>query len=598
MPRRWWLPIALMVVALARESFAAPAAPPSIGWQAWSDGQFAQAKREHRFVILDLEAVWCHWCHVMDDTTYADPAVRKLIAEKYIAVRVDQDSRPDISNRYEDYGWPATVVFDGDGHEIVKRRGYLPPGQMASMLQAIIDDPTPGPSVTAEVEVHPAGSPALTAAQRAELAGRLKSDYDGKSGGWFGEQKYVDPGVLEYCLIDGDGDLQKMARQTLDANERLVDPVWGGVDQYSTDSDWEHPHYEKIMSTEAGNLRIYAQAYLASGDERYLTDAQKIYSYLRGFLLSPQGAFYVSQDADLHPSEQSGEHSGDYYKLDDAHRRKLGVPRVDEHLYSRENGWAISSLCELYDATGEASVLDQAVAAANWVIKNRSIGGGGFGHDEHDVAGPYLGDTLAMGAAFLSLYESTADRVWLGRAQDSLNFILGHFGDPATMGLRTAAGSDGTLAAPRPEVDENVEAARFANLLYAYTGQTKDRELASGVMRYLASPEVWKNRGWAVGGILLADREIGSPPLHVAILGAKSDAVARELFQTALRVATGYKRIDWIDASEAKLPNLDVQYPKLPYPAAFVCTGAACSSPVKTPGALAAKLAKVTGESR
>jgi uncharacterized protein YyaL (SSP411 family) len=61
-------------------------------------------------VLLDLEAVWCHWCHVMDAVTYADPDVRKEMAAKYLAVKVDQDSRPDISNRYEDYGWPATVV--------------------------------------------------------------------------------------------------------------------------------------------------------------------------------------------------------------------------------------------------------------------------------------------------------------------------------------------------------------------------------------------------------------------------------------------------------------------------------------------------------
>ncbi len=83
----------------------------------------------------------------MDEKTYHDPAVIKLLNERYICVRVDQDSRPDISNKYEDYGWPATIVFDATGGEIVKRQGYLPPAQMASMLQAIMDDPTPGPSV-------------------------------------------------------------------------------------------------------------------------------------------------------------------------------------------------------------------------------------------------------------------------------------------------------------------------------------------------------------------------------------------------------------------------------------------------------------------
>ena len=77
---------------------------PKIDWQPWSDGVFKQAAAQHKLVLLDLEAVWCHWCHVMDDTTYSDPRVIALIRSKYIAVRVDQDSRPDLANRYEDYG--------------------------------------------------------------------------------------------------------------------------------------------------------------------------------------------------------------------------------------------------------------------------------------------------------------------------------------------------------------------------------------------------------------------------------------------------------------------------------------------------------------
>src|SRR6202162_1119095 len=101
------------------------------------------------------------WCCVMDEETYRDPTVVKLINSKFIALKVDQDSRPDLSNRYEDYGWPATIVFNSDGSEIVKRRGYLPPGQMASMLQAIIDDPSPGPSVVHEAPLVPGGETAL-----------------------------------------------------------------------------------------------------------------------------------------------------------------------------------------------------------------------------------------------------------------------------------------------------------------------------------------------------------------------------------------------------------------------------------------------------
>jgi len=127
---------------------------PTLAWQPWSDAAFAQAKEQKRFVLLDLEAVWCHWCHVMDENTYSDPAVINMLRKHYIVVKADQDARPDLSNRYEDYGWPATVVFNGDGQEIVKRQGYLAPDEMLSMLQAILDDPTPGPSVRPEAKLE------------------------------------------------------------------------------------------------------------------------------------------------------------------------------------------------------------------------------------------------------------------------------------------------------------------------------------------------------------------------------------------------------------------------------------------------------------
>src|SRR5580704_2683853 len=88
---------------LAALAATAGARSQPIIWQPWSDQVWAQAKREHKLVLLDLEAVWCHWCHVMDATTYRDPEVAALIAEHYLAVKVDQDARPDLANRYQDF---------------------------------------------------------------------------------------------------------------------------------------------------------------------------------------------------------------------------------------------------------------------------------------------------------------------------------------------------------------------------------------------------------------------------------------------------------------------------------------------------------------
>src|SRR5262245_43883444 len=104
------LPGAIMkLVRIATFALAAFAASPSSAadsskWSEWSDDLFARAQAEQRFVILDLEAVWCHWCHVMAKTTYANPEVKELLAAKYLPVRVDQDANPDLSSRYGDWG--------------------------------------------------------------------------------------------------------------------------------------------------------------------------------------------------------------------------------------------------------------------------------------------------------------------------------------------------------------------------------------------------------------------------------------------------------------------------------------------------------------
>jgi uncharacterized protein len=234
-----------------------------------------------------------------------------------------------------------------------------------------------------------------------------------------------------------------------------------------------------------------------------------------------------------------GEHSGEYFALDDAARRQKGIPRVDTHVYARENGWAIQALASLYSVTNDKEHLDDAVRAANWIVARRALPNGGFSHDENDAAGPYLGDTLTMGGAFLALYTVTADADWLHRAAAAAQFINANF--KSESGFSTSSNS-ATLR-PTQQVDENVALARFANLLNYYSGDATYREMAEHAMRYLAAPGVAERRGFQVGGLLLADRELSSPPLHITVVGAKDDPAAGSLFLTALRQPASYKRM-------------------------------------------------------
>jgi len=559
----------------------------TITWQPWSDSVFAGAKSQGRFVLLDLGTGWCHWCHVMEEVTYRDPAVIDLVGRRYLAVRVDADARPDLSNRYEDYGWPATIVFNSDGSEIVKRRGYLPPGQMASMLQAIIDDPSPGPSVVPKAPLVPSEETALGPNRQNELRQTLIDRYDKTNRGWGTTQKFLDWDTIEYCMSEterGDQTFERMARETLTAQLNLLDPAWGGVYQYSTDGDWQHPHFEKIMQMQAEDLRIYALAYALWHDDSYLRAANRIRGYLKNFLTSPEGAFYTSQDADL----IDGEHGGEYFQLSDTDRRKLGMPRIDTHVYARENGWAINALTVLYSVSGERECLDGAIRTADWICANRGLPNGGFRHDAADAAGPYLGDTLSMARAFLALYASTGDRAWLQRAARAVEFISENFG--SDVGYLTSAHS-GALKS-QPELDENIGIVRIANLLWHYTGNAEYKKVAEQAMRFIAAPEATDHRGYLVAGLLLAGQEMSSSPLHITVVGRKDDPKAQELFAAIIRQPITYKRTEWLDEHEGTLPNPDVGYPTLSHAAAFLCTDRACSAPVFAVDDLIGKISK------
>ncbi len=566
---------------------------PLIAWQSWTDDLFKRSQAEKKLVLLDLEAIWCHWCHVMDQQTYRDPNVVQLLNDHFVSVKVDQDSRPDLSNRYSDYGWPATIFFSPSGKELAKRAGFIEPSEMKELLAKLVKDPNT-PEETEEHVKEFSADGVLPKELREKLVSKHYASLDLELGGLKISQKYLDGDAVEYALrraAEGGEKDATFVQLTLDNNIKLLDPVWGGAYQYSTHRDWVRPHYEKIMSSQAKNVRLYSLGSMFTGEKEYADAAKNVVGYLTTFLLSPEGVFYTSQDADY----IKGTHSDEFFKLDDKGRRKMGMPAIDKNNYSRENGLAIASLVQYYAATGDENVLATAKKAAEWIRLHREISGGGYRHAEVDKGGPYLGDTLRMGEALIALYSVTGERNYLTQAEEAVRFIDANFVESNAAGrIPGFISAKQEPSLPLPTVrhnDENIAVVRFANLVYRYLGKNEVKAIAEHGMKFLSTPAIALNYITNIG-IVIADDELKVDPLHITVVGRKDDTAAQALFTGALRFPSAYKRTEWWDKREGPLPNPDVQYPELPKAAAFICTHKRCSLPIYKPEDIAKTIAK------
>lgn len=560
----------------------AAAAPGAIDWQTWSAAAFTKARAEHKLVLLDLGAEWCHWCHVMEGTTYADVGVRTLLATHYVAIEADADRRLDLATRYQDYGWPATIVFDAEGRELWKNRGYVPPPRMRAVLQKLVEEPVPIAAEDVAQTTELANG--LDAAVRATLLERMDALHDEQHGGFGFVHKYLDLAGVEWLLQrarGGSAVAKARVLRWLDAERALHDPVWGGAYQYSHGGVWENPHFEKVMVRQLADLRAYALAFGAFGREPDLTAARGVARYLTTMLQAPGGAFFASQDADV----VRGEHAAEYFALDDAGRRARGLPHIETSQWSRENGQAIQGLCALLAVAPDAKLQRRVMEAATWIVAHRQRSDGLFAHGERDEGGPFLIDTLELVAAFAALHEVTMDRQWLDRALAGVHAIEARFGDASRAGFATAIG-DGVLP-PVVDRNENVQLARVANRVHHATGDARARAIAERALAAVVPATVALQPGLPAD-LLLAAAELESEPTHVVVVGAVADAAAAELFATALRLAPGYRVVEWLVPGETGLGG--AQYPVLQHAVAFVCANGACSAPFESVAQLRERL--------
>lgn len=505
----------------------AAAEPQLFTWALFSKETFARARAEHRFILLHGAAVWCHWCHVMEAITYRDPVVGRLLRDRFIAVRVDIDSRPDIAERYGNWGWPATILFSPDAQEVGKFRGYIPPAELAEALE----------NVTTQHAAWAPGRNAEPGAASAPVAalpwllqrGAFDMDafYDVTHGGWGMRQKAPLGANAEFELLrgaGGDAEARLRALFTLKQQAALIDPVWGGVYQYSVDGDWRAPHFEKLIPFQAANIEAYAQAFQSSHEPAFRADAEAIFRYVARFLTSPNGTFYVSQDADVgaHDDRARFVDGHKYYTSNERERLALGMPDIDRHVYAFENGLMIAALCRLYSATGNESALAAARKAADALLISHVEPRGTVLHDATSSDKVhFLADGAAFGRGLLRLYSVTHDAKYRAAAERIAKGLEALF-DPA-LGAYFAHDADpdaaGVFATRRHPFEHNVQMARFLDALFETTDDAAYRARAQVVLASISTPAALDAQGRLLGEYLLAlsELETGS---------AKKDATA------------------------------------------------------------------------
>ena len=519
-----------------------------INWRPWSGEAFDAARQTRKPILLSISAVWCHWCHVMDETTYSHPSVIDLINRDYVPVRVDNDVRPDINQRYNMGGWPTTAFLTAGG-DILTGGTYMPPDQMASALMRIADYYRDN---QAEIASRVLDARKRAASGVARSAGELEvrlvdevvesvtSAYDPEYGGFGNAPKFPQTDaillLLEQAVLRSDDTLRLRAVHTLEkmTGGGTYDHVEGGFFRYSTTQDWSVPHFEKMLEDHAGLVLALSLA--------GMTEAlDKTVGYLDRVLRDPKTGLYAgSQDADEH-----------FYSMDEDERANTPAPYVDRRVYTAWN--AALAIAYLRAGLPADRLLDS-------LFKHAYKKNEGMTHAE-GVGGQLADQVWSLWAA-VRAYQHGLGEKWKEVALDLAAHVEQRYGDPELGGYLDHAGGDelGRLGERIKPLGENSVAAMALIELDIFVGDPGSpfRERARRALESVAA----------------LPRQYG---LMAAIFARALDRVGH-----AIKVTTRNSELARAAVAAHPYAVLDPSGDDR----AVVCAGTICLAPVSTPDAL------------
>ncbi len=332
----------LCALALAALAGAPPAAgadpekeasPPTVKWRDFRPEVIAEAREASKLILLWIPAPWGHWDRLMADVTMTDPRVVSLLNDRYVPVKVDPLLRPDVDRRYNLGGWPTTafllphgspMVYAAAGGKLEIAGGtYYTPDGLAFLLESHGDWFAANRETAEEIsseferrmlEAQEVSRREITPDLLEVAITRFLVAY---------REWWPDPGIRTPHHPDADSValglyyyLQKGNTQVRDVSIRLLtdmarggirDHLQGGFHRYARDAAWRVPSFEKTLAVNADMLRLYADVWRLTGNERYLAIADATASWALGTLRAPEGWFFAYQ-----ASGATGE-DGDFY---------------------------------------------------------------------------------------------------------------------------------------------------------------------------------------------------------------------------------------------------------------------------------------------
>jgi uncharacterized protein YyaL (SSP411 family) len=645
-----------------------------VDWWPWCDQAFEEAARRDVPVMLSVGYAACHWCHVMAHESFEDAETAALLNQHVVAVKVDREERPDVDDVYMTAtqamtgqgGWPMTV-FMTPQKEPFFCGTYFPRDYFRQLVlnvsRAWRDQREGVEGQAKQVAAALAQNALATASALREGSGAefgeiadaavaaLEDAYDGERGGFGGAPKFPPSMVLEFLLRyhqrTGAPPALAMAEGTCEAMARggMYDQLAGGFARYSVDADWVVPHFEKMLYDNALLARVYLNLWRATGSELARRVAEQTCSWMRSELLTQEGGFAASLDADSEGEEgrfyvwrpaeltavlgpEDGEFAARVFGVTrtgtfedgasvlqlradppDAERlarvrRALRTARDDRVRPGRDdkvvaawNGLAISALAECGVLLGRPDLAAAARDAAILLADVHLAGGRLIRTSRHGSAGDTPGileDYACVAEGFTVLSGLTGEGRWAALAGQLLDVALAEFGDGAGGFYDTAADGEPLIFRPADPADNATPSGAFAVsgalLRYsALTGSARHREAAIDGLGVL--PAIATRYPRAAGAGLAVAEAVMAGPVEIAVVGPAADERTGELNRTALHAAPPGAVIAYGDGTDAQLPLLEGRGLVDGAPAAYVCRQFTCRAPVTTPQQLRDALA-------